>query len=191
MQKLLEYDKYCYLCHETLKYISMKRQILLIVVAILCGMVRTMASSYDFSAVCSTGQTLYYNIIDASNHEVELTYPGNVYYEPWAGFTQPSGDLVLPESVTYGDETFLVSTIGDYAFSQCRELTSVTIPLSVTVIGEGAFNSCQGMALTDIPNSVTSIGGKAFASCSGIIGDLIIPNSVTSLGVRAFAGRGA
>ena len=38
--------------------------------------------AYDFSAVCETGQSLYYNIIDASNHHVELTYPGSFVGNP-------------------------------------------------------------------------------------------------------------
>ena len=58
------------------------------------------AYAYDFSAVCSTGQTLYYNIIDATNHYVEITYPGTSTTNPWSGYTKPTGSIPLPSTVT-------------------------------------------------------------------------------------------
>ena len=69
-------------------------------------------------------------------------------------------DLVIPNSVT---------SIGDYAFWDCRGLTSVAIPNSVTSIGNYAFGDCTGLTSVTIPNSVTSIGDYAFYSCIGLI----------------------
>jgi hypothetical protein len=68
----------------------------------------------------------------------------------------------------------------------CRNLTSVTIPNSVTSIGESAFDG-SGLTSVNIPNSVTSIGEIAFAMCTGLT-SVTIPNSVTSIGVNAFGG---
>ena len=62
-----------------------------------------------------------------------------------------------------------VRSIGDYAFSYCRSLTSVTIPNGVTSIGEYAFCNCSGLASITIPTSVTSIGAWAFAECNWVI----------------------
>ena len=53
----------------------MKKFFLTLFLAAFCGM--SSAFAYDFSAVCPTGQTLYYNITDASAHEVELAHPTN------------------------------------------------------------------------------------------------------------------
>ena len=52
--------------------------------------------------------------------------------------------------------------IGDYAFSQCSSLASVTIGDSVTSIGDSAFYQCSSLASVTIGDSVTSIGGGAF-----------------------------
>ena len=78
-----------------------------------------------------------------------------------------SGSLVIPESVTYQDTTYAVTSIGGFAFSSCSGLSgSLTIPNSVTTIGDYAFNSCTGFTnCLTIGNSVTSIGAAAFANC--------------------------
>ena len=76
--------------------------------------------------------------------------------------------------------------IGDYAFADCRGLTSLTLPSSVTSIGDYAFRDCSGLTSLTIPSSVTSIGGHAFAWCSGLT-SLTLHSSVTSIGDYAFA----
>ena len=55
-----------------------------------------------------------------------------------------------------------VTNIGDFAFYDCKSLTSITIPNSVKSIGDGAFQDCSGLTSVTIPNSVMSIGTYAF-----------------------------
>lgn len=57
-----------------------------------------------------------------------------------------------------------VTSIGDWAFSYCEDLTNITIPNSVTSIGEGAFFFCRNLSSLIIPDSVLSIGERAFES---------------------------
>ena len=78
-----------------------------------------------------------------------------------------------------------VTSIGEFAFYECSELTSITIPNGVTSIGESAFYGCSGLTSITIPDSVTSIGSYAFDGCSGLT-SITIPDSVTSIGEDAF-----
>ena len=65
----------------------------------------------------------------------------------------------IPDSVT---------SIGNYAFSDCLSLASITIPDSVTSIGRDAFNGCIGFTSVIIPDSVTDISEGAFAFCDNL-----------------------
>ena len=78
-----------------------------------------------------------------------------------------------------------VTSIGDYAFWNCRSLTKVTIPEGVTSIGESAFQSCISLTEVNIPKSVETIGDKAFETCDSLT-EVTIPEGVTSIGVCAF-----
>ena len=95
---------------------------------------------------------------------------------PWASSYSSIKEVILKNSVT---------SIGEYAFSDCSSLTSVTIPNSVTSIGEYAFSGCSSLTSVTIPNGVTSIEHGAFSSCSSLT-SVIIPNSVTSIETGAF-----
>ena len=162
-----------------------KRMIRTFLFVLLFGMAGlTKSYAYDFSAVCETGQTLYYNITNAEYHYVELTFPGN--YD-WNGYNRPIGDVILPRYVYDADDNqYLVITIGNNAFSSCYQLTSITIPNSVTTIGSSAFSGCERLTSITIPNSVTSIGDQAFYRCYGLT-SLTIGNSVTTIGWLAFS----
>ena len=125
---------------------------------------------------------IYYNF-DATNLTATVTYRGSYSSE----YDEYTGDVVIPATVTYGDKSYSVTSIGGSAFEYCSGLTSVTIPNSVTSIGRSAFYGCSGLTSVTIPNSVTSIGSYAFEECSGLT-SVTIPNSVTSIGMYAFEG---
>ena len=80
-----------------------------------------------------------------------------------------------------------VTSIGNFAFEECTNLRSITIPDSVTSLGLHAFEGCSGLTSITIPNSVISIGAAAFSSCASLA-SITIPDSVTSIGVQAFIG---
>ena len=72
-------------------------------------------------------------------------------------------------------------------FLNCSNLTSVTIPESVTEIGMGAFNSCLSLTSITIPEGVTYIDEFTFNECHSLT-SVVIPRSVTRIALSAFAG---
>ena len=119
-----------------------------------------------------------YYILDNSKRHATVTSGEKTRYV---------GSVTIPVTVTYNDVTYNVTFIGEDAFYNCYNLTSVTIGNSVESIGKYAFAYCTGLTSITIPNSVTSIGGSAFYECSGLT-SVTIGNSVTSIGYGAFAG---
>ena len=156
----------------------MKKNLLLLVMM----MLPMVASAHDIEVKNAHGVTIYYNYVN-NGTELAVTYRGtsNIDYDEY------SGNVVIPEEVTYGNRTRRVTSIGNSAFYYCIGLTSVTIPNSVTSIGMEAFYRCSGLTSVTIPNSVTSIADYAFSGCSGLT-SVTIGNSVTSIGRAAFYG---
>ena len=62
------------------------------------------AFAYDFTAVAPTGQTLYYNIVGGN---AQVTFPG-ISDSPWYGYTKPTSNLIIPDSVSYGGAILLL-----------------------------------------------------------------------------------
>ena len=149
---------------------------------------------------------IYYNLI-AKAKCAEVTCGPFTYNTDDRGNKIPSkgfyeGNIVIPEYVAYegvtydvvaingGKEFYYFSPGGEYsnhggAFYLCTELTSITIPNSVTLIGDDTFSDCTGLSSITIPESVTSIGNNAFENCTGL-SSITIPESVTKLGKNVF-----
>ena len=153
--------------------------------AVLMSMVTNVASAYD---ACIDG--IYYN----------LGMTATVTYRSFSNGTVTSdysGDVVIPASVTYYDYEYPVTSIDNYAFYNCSDLTSLAIPKSVTSISSSAFSNCS--ALTSI---VVDEGNRKYDSrndCNAIIEsssntlilgcqNTVIPESITSIGMHAFKG---
>lgn len=96
-----------------------------------------------------------------------------------------SGDITIPESVTYDGTTYPVKRIGAYAFNNCTELTSVTIPATVIEISDHAFENCSVLSSVNIPDAVTVIGPSAFKDCAALT-KINIPAKVAEIKIWAF-----
>ena len=135
----------------------MKKTFAIFVLTLLMSMLGAKGFAYDAKI-----DGIYYNF-SGTNATVTCRY--NNAYDNRNAY---SGNVVIPESVTYNGATYTVTSISSYAFNGCSGLTSVTISNSVTSIGEYAFYGCSGLTSITIPYSVTSIGEYAFFGCSSL-----------------------
>lgn len=94
------------------------------------------------------------------------------------GYHGDGGDVVIPDGVT---------KIGDDAFAECQNLTSIVIPDGVTEIGYAAFAACINLENVEIPSSVEVIRTYAFTLCENLT-SIIIPEGVTKIEDFAFDG---
>ena len=119
--------------------------------------------------------------------------------------------LIIPNSVWYNGIKYPVTSIRYHAFYECKSLTEVTIPNSVTTIGNGAFDSCTGLqkVIWNARNiQDPQIFNQPFSGCDRLtdfvfgeeveyipnylcfqltsLKKLVIGNSVTTIGMWAF-----
>ena len=137
------------------------------------------------SSVTSIGVSAFYNCSKLKYNEYDnAKYLGNT--------ENPYVALIKAKNTSITDCTINDSTkvIGDYAFWDCRSLTSTEIPNSVTSIGDFAFGNCWKLASIAFGDNsqLTTIGEYAFGNCSELA-SITIPSSVTSIGKAACCGK--
>lgn len=170
-------------------------------------LIATSGISRDFTYEYE-GQTVIYTVLDedaktCTTKVGEIAVPGQ----------NINGELIIPEKAKDGDTEYTVIAIGDRSFRESN-ITSVTIPNSVTAIGEDAFYYTRSLKSVIIPSSVLTIdesafelsnlesvtigsedvyetfqkiGESAFWHCSNL-STVIIGNSVQTIGKEAFSG---
>ena len=97
-----------------------------------------------------------------------------------------AGDISIPSSVIYNEQTYPVKYIWDEAFANCPRLTSVVLPNTIQSI-HSAFQNCKMLSSVSLQDGLTSIMYGAFAGCTSLT-SIVIPNSVTILGSSLFDG---
>lgn len=96
-----------------------------------------------------------------------------------------TGSIVIPERVTDGELSYVVTEIGTDAF-RMSDVTSVTIPNSVTKIGALAFNGCSSLTSVNFPSSLKTIGTQAFQECYSLGGNVFFSEGLEEIGGGAF-----
>ncbi|MBO5250217.1 MAG: leucine-rich repeat protein, partial [Muribaculaceae bacterium] len=104
-----------------------------------------MNGNYDFEV-----DGIYYRIISLTDLTAEVVAKDDTY-------NIYSGEVVIPESVSYRNREFKVISIDAMTFSYCSELTSLTIPQTVTTVGKLALNGCTGLKSLIIADSNTDL----------------------------------
>lgn len=115
---------------------TMKTKLMMLLLAFLTA---NAATAYDFEV-----GGIYY-LIDGTEATVTSATP---YYIITDKYT---GDVVIPETVTFNGVTYPVTAIGNHAFYWCTELTSIRIPRSIKrVEGSMCFYHCSKLSVVDI-----------------------------------------
>ena len=150
---------------------------------------------------------IYYSYVNKVSKTVKVSYQGSSYN---SFDNEYSGTVTIPQIVQYSGVSYSVVAIGKEAFRDCSEVTSVTIPNSVTEVGLNAFyntkwyksqsdgllymgDCCLGFKGANPTGAISIKGGtriianSAFAVCSGLT-DVAIPNTIAHIGEEAFYG---
>lgn len=149
------------------------------------------ASAFDFNV-----DGIYYSITSISDHTVQVA----------SGDSKYSGDIIIPNKVTYKGVDFLVNGIqagrctGSYggysslsfedgAFTSSA-ITSVVIPSSITEIGTGTFAQCRSLKSVSLPNTLKNISGRGAFYGTSRLNEIILPDALETIGNEAFWGSG-
>ena len=136
----------------------------------------TSIGSYAFEE-CSSLVSIEVSV----NHPYYRSINGNLYNKSRTTLIQYAiGKKDISFNIPDG-----VTSVGRYAFADCKSLSSISIPNGVTSIGRCAFAYCSSLSSISIPDSVIYIGGWAFTNCSSLT-SISLPNGVTSIGEFAF-----
>jgi hypothetical protein len=119
------------------------------------------------STVTNIGYETFYYCLGLTNFVVD---PHNPAYSSLSGVLFDKNELTLIQYPSGNSRGFYaipdtVLSIGDGAFGDALNLTSITIPASVQAIGNSSFIECEFLTAVNIPNSVSDIGTNAFADC--------------------------
>ena len=99
-------------------------------------------------------------------------------------FNQSFANVVIPSSIELWGIDCDVVGITDYAFYNCTNLKSITLPESIVSIGEYAFQK-SGLTEVVIPDNVKSIGASAFTECSGLV-SVSLPRNLSLIRMNTF-----
>ena len=97
-----------------------------------------------------------------------------------------TGNLSIPASVTYQNQSFAVTSIAKNAFKNNKKLKSVVVGKSVTSIEKQAFAGCNKLSKVTIGKKVTTIGSKAFYNCKKLKKVTFKGGKLKKVGSKAF-----
>lgn len=145
---------------------------------------------------------IYYKIVDKDSRLAMVTYKD----KDWDAYDHEyRGAIVIPNIVTYRNNDYTITEVGDYAFRDCSEMTSVAVPKSVWHIGREAFSGCKALKEIHISNlsawcemsfydALDDAGDSPFHYADELylngelITDLVVPEDVTEIGAHVFEG---
>ena len=107
----------------------------------------------------------FYYSVNGSNLNTASLEPENTSGN---AYTSVSGNIIVPEMVSIDNRQLAVNSISSRAFYTCSNITSVTLPATLTRINTYAFYKCQALKTVNIPANVTHMGAYSFADCTAL-----------------------
>ena len=148
---------------KKMEEIAMKKRIVLLSLLVaLCCLLTVSAAAADAPTSGTCGANLTWTLDPAGTLTISGTgeMEGYDYYgAPWSRNRDSIKTVVIESGVT---------TIGDYSFYGCENMTGVTLPEGLATIGKGVFDRCESLTDINIPRSVKAIGEGAFSGCSSL-----------------------
>lgn len=127
-----------------------------------------------------------FRILDEEAKTVALI-PRSIEDVPVDAEVEYWGDIVLPNSVSYDGQTYTLVSIGDSAFYNCQDLTSITLNEALTSIGDYAFNGCTALRSDfKLQGQIKTVGYKAFYNCTKI-SQVLLGKQLSQIGEGAFS----
>ena len=136
-----------------------------------------LVTSVNGWAVSFTVDGINYNITDANGLVVAVTSSTPKY----------QGSVTIPATVTYNGKNYSVKAIGENAFKQCTDLTSVTIGSNIETVGYAAFSGCTNLTEINWSNNIKKLDTYAFNDCSALT-HAELSSSLEEMGVAVFSG---
>lgn len=174
----------------------MKTKIFLFVISILVSANSHSQYITEFNRESPSGHILRYTITSDTTVSVKK------------GYMNVSGNLIIPDTVSYNNNTYRVTStewfafqglselnsvvlpnsmkvVNDYCFKECTSLTTITLGDSTKIIGTDAFRDCHSLYSINLPNTLTDIRSGAFMDCHAI-DSIVWPVSINCIGYQMF-----
>ena len=167
------------------------RQVLLFVL-LLCG-----GSHSHLAAQVFKSGKIFYNVIDEDAKHVAVTYDESNCSYLEDSFGEPfcndySGFLSIPATVIYNGVLYRVTSIGYRALANCKDLTSVKLPPSITSIHDGAFINCKALKSIELLGTVPPFIDEyddVFAQVTFSSAEVVVPNGCRGIYSQAEGWR--
>lgn len=139
---------------------------------------------YEITAIAAIDTV---KVIGYNGSDTVCTVPAMVKYKGFDFVVSEIGDGAFSHSSALQSIILSesVTTIGRYAFNSCFALQSVTLPASLTTIREGAFDNCKSLPSITLPAGITTIEAYVFCFCSTLL-TVDLPATLTTIEKYAF-----
>ena len=140
--------------------------------------------------VCCAVCSLYLSATEAMYQDVRYLLDDN-YLTAEVGLNpSASGELIIPEQITVGQQTYTVTAIADRAFKGCKNLRTIVLPRTLERVYRSAFDGTGIMLNRDNwTDGCLWIDSMLIATDKTIKPRMVIPEGTRLIAAGAFQGR--